>query len=170
VSATVVGVTLSNYVTNFRWPDEFQSWLGFVFPFVILGFAVFALLKTRQNVLLIPYGAIMSMQAAYMANCLLCLSSFFGQWQIGAYCSLVTVIAYVTQLIWVWRNHATQAETSPVWFGLDEGPNRSEQTTSMFAVGSDLATSSEMCNASIAFRCAQQTRLRGKRFGGQAAR
>jgi hypothetical protein len=107
VSAALIGVTLSGYGTSYEWPDQFGEWLGFVFPFVTLGFGIFALLRTRKNAMLKPFGAVLSMQVAYLANCLLCLSSFFGRWEIGAYCSLVTAIVYVTQMILVCRNDAT---------------------------------------------------------------
>jgi hypothetical protein len=114
VSAISICVTLSGYATHLEWPNEFKAWLGFLFPLVTLGFGIFALLKTRQIVILYPFRAIMSMQIAYMANCLLCLSSFFGLWMIGAYCSLLTVVAFLIQIILVWRNDVTDSDTRQV--------------------------------------------------------
>jgi len=104
ISAAMICLMLSVYGAADRWPGEFKEWLAFVLPFVTMGFGVFALLKTRLNATLRLFGPTISLQVAYLANCLLCLSSWFGQWQIGAYCSLVTAIAYVIQIILLWRN------------------------------------------------------------------
>jgi len=98
VSAATVCVTLSNYVRVLEWPRHFKEQVGFLFPFIVLAFGLFALLRIRRNELLKPFGAVVSLQVAYLANCLLCLSSFFGSWQIGAYCSLVTAIVYLIQM------------------------------------------------------------------------
>jgi hypothetical protein len=114
VSAVMVCATLSIYVTNDAWPNEFNEWLGFCLHIATLGLGIFALLRTRRNAALCSFRAILSMQIAYLSNCLLCLSSFFDQWQVGAYCSLVTVIVYLTQTMLIWKHGATAAKTCPV--------------------------------------------------------
>lgn len=103
VSAGMVCVTLSGYVMQYGLPNMFKEWIGFFLPFLILAFGVFTLLRTRQNAIFKSYRAIMTMQTAYLANSLLCLSSFLERWQIGAYCSLVTTIAYLIQIGYVSR-------------------------------------------------------------------
>jgi hypothetical protein len=104
-STVLVCFTISGMITTIGgWPGDLKEWLSIVLPVVTLGFAVFALLKTRQNLMFKPFRAIMSMQIAYIANCLLCLSSFFGEWQIGAYFCLITVIVYLIQMILVFAH------------------------------------------------------------------
>ena len=103
ISIAILCITFSGYLMMHEWPSNFQDQIGYVFPFVILAFGLFTLLKIRKNPAFNPFGAIVSMQVAYLANCLLCLSSFFGEWQIGAYCSLVSAIAYLIQIILVWK-------------------------------------------------------------------
>lgn len=99
-----IGVTLSFYLeTNDGWPGSFREWLSFVFPFITLGFGILALLRSRQHTVLQGFRPIMSLQFAYLANMLLCLTGFLGEWNIGAYFSLVTVIAYLTQMLLIFR-------------------------------------------------------------------
>jgi len=47
---------------------------------------------------------IMLMQTAYLNNGIICLIAFWGGWegwQIGAYFTLMTVIAYAAQMVWI---------------------------------------------------------------------
>ena len=110
VSTAMVCVTLSGYVMQYGLPNKFKEWIGFFFPFIILAIAFFILLRTQQNAAFKPYRAIITMQTAYLANSLLCLSAFWGAWQIGAYCSLVTTIVYLIQIAYVWRHDYSQSE------------------------------------------------------------
>jgi hypothetical protein len=114
MSAASVCITLSFIVNPSGWPTDLIEWLIMVIPLVTFGFGIISLLRTRYNVMLKPFRAIMSMQVAYLANCLLCLSAFFGQWQIGAYCSLVTAIVYLIQMILVFRRDTRHIEASVV--------------------------------------------------------
>ena len=111
VSTATVCITVSMYVTMPGWPPDIKAWLGFVFPIVMLVFGVFTLLRARRNLTTSPLSAVLSMQVAYLANFLLCLTSFFGEWQIGVFCSLVTAIAYVIQLGLVWRRDGANGKT-----------------------------------------------------------
>lgn len=47
------------------------------------------------------FSPIMLMQTAYLGNAILCLIGFWGNWQIGAYLTLATVIVYAAQMIWI---------------------------------------------------------------------
>lgn len=105
MSMMSVVVTLTIYAKDNGWPAMSNDWFGFVLPLITIGLGVFILVSTR-DVKLKPYRAIMSMQIAYLANALLCLGAFFGQWQIGAYFSLVTVIIYLAQIIMVLRTYS----------------------------------------------------------------
>jgi hypothetical protein len=44
---------------------------------------------------------IMLMQTAYIGNAIFCLIGFWGGWQIGAYFTLVTIIVYAAQMVWI---------------------------------------------------------------------
>jgi hypothetical protein len=109
LSATSVCITLSLLLKN-GWPKEIKDWFIIVIPVIALVFGIFVLLRNRHNTTLTPFLTIIAMQIAYMVNCLLCLTGFFGGWQIGAYCSLVTVIVYLIQMILVFRNNTTLTE------------------------------------------------------------
>ena len=110
MSMMSVVVTLTIYTKDNGWPAGTNDWFGFVLPLITIGLGVFILVSTRRDAMLQPYRAIMSMQIAYVANALLCLGAFFGQWQIGAYFSLVTVIVYLTQIIMVLRNNSDNSD------------------------------------------------------------
>lgn len=103
VSAVLVCISLSSIIEDNGWPPYFQEGLMIVFPIMTLGFGIFYLIRTRHDLEIKPFQAIMSMQTAYLANGLLCLIGLSPDLQIGAYCSLVTVLAYLTQIILVLR-------------------------------------------------------------------
>jgi hypothetical protein len=109
-STIMVCVMLSMYLTLNEWPDKLGERLGIILPIVILGVGAVALFRTRHNEIFRPVRALMSMQVAYSANCVLCLSTLFGMWQIGAYCSLVTIVAYFSQTFLAWRNSGGRSE------------------------------------------------------------
>ena len=113
VSIAILSITFSGYGKIIEWPSNFQDRLAYVFPFVVLAFGGLSFLKSRKNPEFTSFGVIISMEVAYLANCLLCLTSFLGGWQIGAYCSLVTLTTYIIQMITMWRNR-TDAGIMPV--------------------------------------------------------
>lgn len=99
LSLTSVCITLSFYfVFVSEMPSTFKEWLSYIIPLIMVGFAIFVLIRFRNNATFMPVLAIFSMQFAYLANILLCLIGFLGEWQIGAYFSLVTAIIYLTQI------------------------------------------------------------------------
>ena len=105
IGAVIVCITLSGIATNLEgWPTNLIEWLSIIIPLVTLGVGLFTLFRTRKNLIVKPFLPIMMLQIIYLADCLLCLISFFGEWQIGAYLSLVTAIAYLTQIILVFKN------------------------------------------------------------------
>ena len=64
---------------------------------LILG--VYVVLRSWRMAAPRELSALMSMQAAYLWNCLSCLIGFFGQWQMGAYFALATAVAYSVQIV-----------------------------------------------------------------------
>lgn len=104
VSLACVFVTLSFYfLSGSGWPGDFKEWLTYFIPLITLGFGIFTMLVHRKDVEIKPFLFIMSMQTAYLANILLCLTGFLGEWQIGAYFSLITTIAYLLQIVLVFK-------------------------------------------------------------------
>jgi hypothetical protein len=103
VSIALVCITLFGFIRNIEWwPTDVNEWLTLIFPVVTLVFGIYVLIRSRKNLIINPFLAIFSMQVAYIANCFLCLISFFGEWQIGAYFCLITVIVYLIQIILVY--------------------------------------------------------------------
>ena len=109
--------TLFSFITNIEgWPTDVNEWLSLIFPVVTLVFGIYVLIRSRKNLIINPFLATFSMQVAYIANCLLCLTSFFGEWQIGAYFCLITIIVYLIQIILVYA------------YGYDAKNNRSNSS------------------------------------------
>ena len=98
---------MSVYFMADIFPDGVLEWISFIAPCLAAAFGVYVLLGIRksQSPAIGSYGAIALMQTAYLANCLLCLSSFFGDWQAGAYCSLATAVIYIIQMAIVRGHH-----------------------------------------------------------------
>ena len=99
VGGAMLAVTFSGYIKNYSWPDSLRTQIAFMAPIMILAFGVFIVLKNRRKLIPGPAAAIIVMQVAYLANCLLCLISFIDSWQIAAYLSLATAMAYLAQII-----------------------------------------------------------------------
>jgi len=58
---------------------------------------------------------IILMQTAYLGNGVLCLFAFWGRpgWQIGGYFTLVTVIVYAAQMVWISCQKKTISSLKP---------------------------------------------------------
>ena len=99
VSASMVGVTLSRW---FPWEDRpatILEWLGAVSPELILALGGYFLIRNSRMGPSRNFNPVMAIQIAYLANAVLCLIAFFGDWELGAYCVLVAVLAFVLQII-----------------------------------------------------------------------
>lgn len=99
LSGAMFCVTFSGYLSRFNWTDDVQSQIAFISPFVILLVGIFVVLINRKKLVPKPTGAIILLHVAYLTNCFLCLIGFIGQWQIAAYLSLATAIAYIADII-----------------------------------------------------------------------
>jgi hypothetical protein len=93
----MVGVTLSLLLEDR--PATIQDWLGFVIAGVILGLGVYILIRNSRMGPSREFNPVMAIQMAYLANAALCLISFFGDWELGAYCVLVAALAFVFQIV-----------------------------------------------------------------------
>jgi hypothetical protein len=116
--AAMFCITLSLYATMPGWPTDLRTWIGLSLPIGAGVIAAITILRVRRNKMQSPIAAIVPMQLAYLANCLLCLASFWGAWEIGAYCVLLTAVAYLIQIGFAWRfkeeNGSNQSKISAV--------------------------------------------------------
>ena len=98
VSVAIASMTLSLYWDDVTWPSNIREWLALATPVSTLILGVYIVIRSWRMPSLRELSALMSMQVAYLANCLLCLISFVGGWQIGAYFALVTAVVYSAQI------------------------------------------------------------------------
>lgn len=101
VSASMVGVTLSLWFPFKDGPATIQDWLAFVSPEPILAVGVYFLIRNSRMGPSRKFNPVMAIQIAYLANAVLCLIAFFGDWELGAYCVLVAALAFVLQIVLV---------------------------------------------------------------------
>jgi hypothetical protein len=111
LSAFTVCITLSGYVGAMDLPRDFAEWIAYVTPFLIFGIGIYVLIRTRHDRAQQSFRPVMSLQFAFLANCMLCLISLLSDWQAGAYCSLVTAVAYVAQMTLAFRKSKSHDDT-----------------------------------------------------------
>jgi hypothetical protein len=90
-------VTLSLFVVDFK-PSGARDWASVAAGLltVIAGGGI--VVRNWRNDLPHSLNCLVSMQVAYLANSLLCLVAFWGEWQVGAYTVLLTVLVYVADV------------------------------------------------------------------------
>ena len=98
-SALMVGVTLSLWVPFKDGPANIQEWLAFVSPVPILALGIHFLIRNSRMGPSRKFNPMIAFQITYIANAVLCLIAFFGNWQLGAYCVLVAALAFVLQIV-----------------------------------------------------------------------
>lgn len=85
------------------WPSNAQDWVSRALPVPVLALGAFAVIRNARFGMLPDLSAVMAMQVAYLANSLLCLVGFWGDWgggwQIGAYFVLVASVIYLVQIV-----------------------------------------------------------------------
>jgi hypothetical protein len=100
-------VTLSLYgrnlgwpidLANLEWPQSTREQFAMSIPLLSVIIGVPLILRNRRRGLPEGWNAVVSMQIAYFANGLLCLLAFIGDWQIGAYLTLFTIMVYLIQI------------------------------------------------------------------------
>lgn len=105
--ARVLGYTLAvaaalliflSYLELEAWPDGPVQWVAVVGPLLILGFGASVLARVLRPGRPNAYGPILALQVVYMANAMMALGSLFPGWQVGAYCILITLMAYAVQI------------------------------------------------------------------------
>ncbi len=90
-------LTLTLYLQDIR-PSDLRDWVSFLVPPIILIVGVALVVRNRRRGLPGGLTTLTSLQVAYLANCLLCLIAFFGEWQAGAYFALLTALVYLAQI------------------------------------------------------------------------
>jgi hypothetical protein len=105
--ARVIGYTLAvagvlliilSYMEFDAWPDGLLQWVATIGPLLILGFGATVIARNLRPGRPGGYGPIMALQVVYIANAMLGLGSSFPDWQVGAYCIVVTIMAYAFQI------------------------------------------------------------------------
>jgi hypothetical protein len=102
----VAGLTLSQYMTGPLKVDRTQEAISMVLPIVLLtggGWLVWHFRRASGAGNLSPLAAL---AVPYVANMLLCLIAFWGDWQIGAYVSVAATAASVWVAILALRHVA----------------------------------------------------------------
>jgi len=102
VSAASACATLYFVVVMFSestGPERVQGWLVWTVPVAILLIGAYVLRRALRAAWSREFSPLVAIQVAFLANAVLCLIGFFGRWQVGAYCSLVTALAYLGQII-----------------------------------------------------------------------
>jgi hypothetical protein len=95
----MVCVTVSAYLFLDSWPSGTQEWLSMIAPIVALVGGIFVLIRSSKLGQIAAVGPVLAIQVAYLCNGLLCLIAFFGDWQVGAYCVLLTAVVFVIQIV-----------------------------------------------------------------------
>ncbi|MEZ4412896.1 MAG: hypothetical protein R2910_07940 [Gemmatimonadales bacterium] len=98
LAAGAAVLILLSYLQLEAWPDGPAQWVAVVGPVLILGFGATLLVRTRGPGRLGGYTPIMALQVVYIANAMLALGASFPDWQVGAYCIVVTIMAYALQI------------------------------------------------------------------------
>ena len=80
-------------------PERIQGWLVMTVPVAILLAGAYVLRRTARAARSRDFSPVLAIQVAFLANAALCLIGFFGHWQVGAHCALVTALAYLVQII-----------------------------------------------------------------------
>ena len=119
LSTATAGAMLSLYavyVTGESWPAGFQEWLSAIVPLVILALGAAIVIRNLRTGRCREFNPVIALQVAYLAHSVLCLVSFFGNWQVGAVCVLITTCAYSLQIVLISAQQgpprATLSETS----------------------------------------------------------
>jgi hypothetical protein len=99
VSASMAGVTLSQWFPFEVKPANNQEWFALVSPGPILALGVYFLIRNSRMESSSKFNPVMAIQIAYLANAVLCLITFFPDWQLGAYCVLVAALVFVLQIV-----------------------------------------------------------------------
>jgi hypothetical protein len=81
------------------WPSNVRDWLVVLVPVVVLLSGAYVLVPKLGFGRSSGFNPVLAIQVAYLANALLCLIGFFGEWQVGAYCALVPALAYLVQIV-----------------------------------------------------------------------
>jgi hypothetical protein len=79
-------------------PPRLNEWISLLGPLLVLVFGAGVYLRNPRTGRGTPYSPILLLQVVYIANAILVLAGFFPDWQMGAYCVLVTTMAYAIQI------------------------------------------------------------------------
>ena len=110
LSTAMVAMLLVIYADSENWPTGLQEWISFVAAPAVWFLGAYFLFRNSRNPASRAFNPVLALQTAYIANGLLCLLAFYGEWQVGAYFVLVTASVFALQIILV---SARQARLGP---------------------------------------------------------
>ena len=98
IGLSMMAVVIS---TNFRLLFESKAMMIIIFSASSLIAGIFLVIRNHRLGKFKNLSPIILMQTAYFSNGIFCLIVFWTDWQIGAYFTLVTVIVYAAQMVWI---------------------------------------------------------------------
>ena len=101
ISGSVAGLTLSMSFPFYGRPRNIQEWLTMLSPYPILALGLYFLIRNSRMASSREFNPVLAIQVAYLANAVMCLIGFYGDWDPGAYCALVAAGAFVLQIVQV---------------------------------------------------------------------
>ncbi len=99
ISVSVAGLTLSMSFPFYGRPGNIQEWLTMLSPYPIFALGLYFLNRNSRMGPSREFNPVLAIQVAYLANTVMCLIAFFGDWEKGAYCTLVAALAFVLQIV-----------------------------------------------------------------------
>ena len=95
-------IAMADVVMDFDMTSfTFKEMMAFIFSAGFLIAGIFLVIRNHRLGKFKNLSPIMLMQTAYLGNAMFCLIGFWGNWQIGAYFTLATVIVYAAQMVWL---------------------------------------------------------------------
>jgi hypothetical protein len=99
VSASMADLTLPMSFPFQSRPRNIQEWVATLSPHPIVALGLYFLIRNSRIGPSRESSPVLATQLAYLANAVLCLVAFFGDWEPGAYCALVDALAFVLQIV-----------------------------------------------------------------------
>ena len=99
ISVSVAGLTLSMSFPFYGRPGNIQEWLTMLCPYPVLALGLYSLIRNSRMGPSREFNPVLAIQVAYLSNTVMCLIASFGDWEKGAYCTLVAALAFVLQIV-----------------------------------------------------------------------
>ncbi len=95
----MAGLTISMSFPFTIRPENIYEWVRPLSPYPILALGRYFLIRDSSKGPSREFNPLLPSQVAYVANAVLCLIGFYGDWEQGAYCALIAALAFVLQIV-----------------------------------------------------------------------